>query len=329
MQIEALKVFCDVARYRSFSQAAAGNNLSQSAASQIVLHLERHLGVQLINRSTRPLQLTELGRNYYEGCKRVVDQYVELEASIRAAQAQLAANVQVAAIYSVGLSDMGLLVERFLAEHPSARVQVEYLHPDRVYERVLEGTADFGLVSFPRKSREITTLPWREEPMVLVCSPRHPLAAATGVKPAQLEGERYIGFDRDLVIRGKVDRFLRDQGVTVDVVMEFDNIENIKKAIEIALGVALLPEPTLQREVEAGTLVAVPLLGCRLVRPLGIIHRRQQRFSATALHFLEQLRQPGSGSQAKRSTSNTESPARVNGTHRKRPVGIQDFKDRD
>src|SRR5262249_39152991 len=150
LHFEALKVFCDVARCRSFSQAAAANGISQSAASQSVLQLEKRLDVQLIDRSTRPLQLTPVGKTYYEGCKGLVEQYLELEASIRTAQAQLDAQVEVAAIYSVGLGDMGQCVERFAAAHPGVKVHVEYLHPDRVYEKVLEGTADFGLVSFPR-----------------------------------------------------------------------------------------------------------------------------------------------------------------------------------
>jgi DNA-binding transcriptional LysR family regulator len=186
-------------------------------------------------------------------------------------------------------------VERFVAGQPNAEIHIEYLHPIRVYERVLEGTADFGLVSFPRKSRELTTLPWREELMVLACSPQHPLARCLAVRLEQLMGEKYIGFDKDLIIRRKVDRFLRDQGITVEVTLEFDNIENIKKAIEISAGVALLPEPTLRREVQAGTLVAVPLHGCRFVRPLGIIQRRNQKLSSTALRFRDLLRQQEAG----------------------------------
>ena len=292
VSFEALKVFCDVARHRSFSQAAATNEVTQSAASQIVLHLEKRMGVRLIDRSTRPLQLTPLGKVYYEGCKPLVEQYLELEASVREAETEIAATVQVAAIYSVGLGDMGEYVERFAAQQPNARVVLEYLHPRRVYEKVQDGTADFGLVSFPRKSRELTALPWREEEMVLACSPKHPLAQNLAVRPEQLAGEKYIGFDRDLVIRREVDRFLPGEGVAVEVVHEFDNIENIKKAIEISAGVALLPEPTLRREVEAGTLVALPLYGCRLVRPLGIIHRRHHKLGATALRFLDLLRPP-------------------------------------
>jgi len=290
MQFEALKLFCDVARFRSFSQAAAANRLSQSAVSQVVLMLERRMGVQLIDRATRPLQLTGLGKTYYEGCKGLVEQYQELEASIRQSQADIDATVQVAAIYSVGLGDMGETVARFEAANSGTRVHIEYLHPDKVYERVSDRTADIGLVSFPRRSRELVSIPWREEPMVLVCSPAHPLAGSKSVKPAQLDGERYIAFDKDLVIRREVDRFLREQGAHVDVAMEFDNIENIKKAIEVSSGVALLPEPRLQREVKAGTLVAVPLAGCRLVRPLGIIYDRRHRLNTTILRLIDLLR---------------------------------------
>lgn len=291
MQFEALHVFCDVVRYRSFSKAARANDLSQPAVSQIVSQLENRLQVQLIDRSTRPLQLTEPGQSYYEGCRDLVARYMELEAAIRQTHAALALTLQVAAIYSVGLGNMGCLIEQFTQLHPNARVHIEYLHPDRVYERVLDGTADLGLVSYPRKMRELTILPWREETMVLACGPRHPLADKSGVKPADLHGWKYIGFEQGLMIRREVDRFLREAGVEVENEHVFDNIENIKKAVEESGGVALLPEPTMRREVQAGTLIALPLLDCALVRPVGIIHRRHYKLSVTAQRFIDLLRQ--------------------------------------
>ena len=228
MQIESLKVFCDVARCRSFSQAAQLNHLTQSAASQTVLCLEKHLKAQLVDRSVRPLQLTPLGQRFYEGCRPLVEQYYELEASVRSAGAEVEATVEVAAIYSVGLGDMGKYVERFTAEHPGTRVHIDYLHPDRVHEKVADGTADFGLVSFPRASRKWDVVPWREEEMVLACAPSHHLAGRGRVRPPELTGERYVAFDRALVIRRQVDKFLREQGAAVEVVLEFDNIANIK-----------------------------------------------------------------------------------------------------
>jgi DNA-binding transcriptional LysR family regulator len=289
MQFQALKIYCDVARQRSFSQAAQENTITQSAVSHIVHQLERRLGVQLIDRSTRPLRLTLPGQTFYQGCKDLVEQYQRLEAAVRGGQGQLAGTVEVAAIYSVGLGDMGQLVQRYTAQEPQARVHIEYLHPNRVYERVREGTADLGLVSFPRKSSRLTVVPWRQEEMVLVCSPRHRLAHNPAVEPAQLSGEKYVHFTRELTIRKEVDRFLREQGAAVEVVLEFDNIENIKKAVEIGAGVALLPEPTIRPEVADRTLVARPLHGCRLVRPLGIIRRGAARLSSTARAFLDLL----------------------------------------
>jgi DNA-binding transcriptional LysR family regulator len=299
MQLEALKVFCDIARYRSFSDAGVANDLSQPAVSRVVRQLEKRLHAQLIDRSKRPLELTALGQTYYEGCKVLLEQYQQLEESIRRAQAAaapLALHVRVAAIYSVGLGDINLLVERFQAEHPETKVEIAYVHPDQVYEKVLEGTVDFGLVSFPRTARELAVLPWREEEMVLVCAPGHPLAESRTVTLKQLAGERYIAFDKGLVIRREVDRFLHRHRVEVVVVHEFDNIENIKKGIEVGAGVGLLPEPMLQQEVRTGTLRAIHLAGSQMVRPLGIIHRRQPRLGSAAVRFINLLRGDGTSS---------------------------------
>src|SRR5262249_32809679 len=160
-----IKLFCDLASMRNFSRAAAANGISQPTASRIVQELEERLHGQLIDRSHRPLRLTPLGEAYYEGCKRLLEQYLELEASLLRAPPTLALPVRVAAIYSVGLGDMGQYVERFESQHPHVQVRVDYLHPAQVYERIRDGEADFGLVSFPRPSRDLAVLPWREEEM--------------------------------------------------------------------------------------------------------------------------------------------------------------------
>lgn len=314
MHLGSLKVFCDVARQRSFSQAARANDVTQSAVSQIVSQLEGRLEAQLIDRSTRPLHLTAVGQTFYEGCKALLAQYEELEASIRSASTEVAGKVEVAAIYSVGLSDMGQYVERFAARHKKAQVHIDYLHPDQVIQRVLDGSADLGLVSFPRKSPNLAAIPWREEEMVLACPPKHPLAGQLAVRMNLLDGQKYVHFDRNLAIRRRVDRFLRDQGVVVEVACEFDNIENIKQAVAIGAGVALLPEPTLRREVEARTLVALPLFGCRFTRPLGIIHRRQ-RLSPAARLFLELLLEDSRAAAASRTdgANHHDNGARRNG----------------
>lgn len=303
--MEALKLFCDLAGMRSISKAAKANAMSQPTASRHVQQLEERLGGDLIDRSKRPLQLTTLGQAYYDGCKRLLDQYLELEASLRAGPAEAALVVRVVAIYSVGLWDMGQYVERFAEQYPHAKVRIEYLHPNQVYERVLNGTADLGLVSFPNRSRELTVLPWRDEEMVVVCSPNHPLARSAGVRPQRLCGEKFVAFDRGLVIRRKVDQFLRDHDVDVEISIEFDNIENIKKGIEAGAGIGLLPEPMLRAEAKAGALRAIRLEGCQLIRPMGIIHRKHHALNSATKAFINLLRIDG----ARRVS---------NGKHRKR-----------
>jgi DNA-binding transcriptional LysR family regulator len=292
MHLETLKIYCDVARYRSFSRAAAANDITQSAVSQMIAQLERRLNVQLIDRSSRPLQLTPAGRIFYDGCRDLLQRFQELQRSLVSGLQHLQLPVRLAAIYSVGLRDMGQYVERFRRMEPRANVQIEYLHPDQVYQRVLDGTADLGLVSFPKSSRKLLAVPWREEEMVVVCPPQHPWSRRGHIRVRELRGQPYVHFEQGLVIRRQVDRFLRHHGAPVQVVMEFDNIENIKKAVEAGAGVALLPEPTVAREVEAGTLIALPLADAVFVRPLGIIYRRSPRLSLAAQRFLDVLRQP-------------------------------------
>ncbi|MFO0877675.1 MAG: LysR family transcriptional regulator [Gemmataceae bacterium] len=289
MQLEAIKVFCDLANLRSFSKAAEVNHRSQPAVSRIIHELERRLGGQLIDRSRRPLQLTALGQAYYQGCRHILEQYLELEASLLRTPPAMLLSIHVAAIYSVGLGDMGQFIERFEAQHPHARVHMEYVHPDQVYERLQDGSADFGLVSFPRPTRDLAAIPWREEEMVVACAPGHPLAHHQRIPVQLLQGEKFVGFDRGLTVRREIDRFLKEHGVAVDVVHEFDNIENIKKGIEIGVGVSLLPEPLLRPEVRRGVLCAMHLEGCRLLRPLGIIHRRRPAPAGAVLDFIDLL----------------------------------------
>jgi len=289
VQIESLSIFCDVARIRSFSQAAEANKVTQSAVSQIVSQIEKRLGVQLVDRSTRPLRLTDEGQRFYRGCQELVQCYNELTESVREAPDQQPI-VRVAAIYSVGLRDMHRYIEHFQELQPGGIIQIDYHLPGKVHERVLDGTVDMGLVSFAKNTRDLIALPWRDEQIVLACAPGHPLSGLDSVSPSALSGHDFVALDKGLVVRREIDRFLREHNVAFRVALEFDNIENTKKAVEEGAGIALLPEPTLRPEVQSGVLIAVPLMGCQLVRPMGIIHRKQQMSRATSL-FIEVLQE--------------------------------------
>lgn len=291
MQIEALKIFCDVVRWASFSRGAAENGISQSSASQGVHQLEVRLGVKLIDRSKRPLVLTRHGRVYYEGCKDLVGRYQEVENRVKALEndQNVVGTVRLASIYSVGLHHMTRYVERFHAIYPGADVRLEYLHPTRVVESVLDGSAELGLISFPKKWPDLTSIPWRDEEMVVAVHPSHPFAMQESVEIRQLDGEKFIHFDPELSIRRAIDRFLRKHGVQVETILEFDNIENLKRAVEIPSGIAILPEPTVAREVQSGALAAVRIRNLRLVRPLAILHKNSGDLGLTVQRFLDLL----------------------------------------
>ncbi len=290
MNLKSLKIFCDIVARRSFSRAAEDNGISQSGASQVVGQLESRLGVQLIERSKRPLIPTPEGRVFFDGCRQLVARYDALEDEVRSLHEDVAGRVRVAAIYSVGLHQMSEYVQEFMARHARANVRLEYLHPDRVREAVESDQADVGIISYPRSSRAVEAEAWREEPIVLACGPRHPFAARDEISLADLHGQRLVGFDPDLVIRHEIDRAIEAAGAEPTVVMEFDNVETIKRAVEIDAGMALLPEPTVSREVASGSLVCLPLRGRPLARPLGIIRGRGRPLSPTVRRFVDLLR---------------------------------------
>jgi DNA-binding transcriptional LysR family regulator len=296
MHIKSLKIFCDIVRRRSFSRAAGANGISQSSASQVVNQLEQRLGVQLLNRSIRPFVLTPEGERYYHGCRQLVQQYDHLEEEVRTLHDESTRQLKVASIYSIGLAHMSALMQRFSGKYPSARVRLEYLHPEQVYNEVEHANVDLGLVSyFPKgaqrtkTARSMNIIHWRSEPMVVVCHPSHRLARQKTVLPDALADDPWVAFEAGLPIRADLDRRLAAQKVRVQVALEFDNIETMKRAIEIDEGISILPEPTVAREIALGSLAKVPLAGPPWERPLGIIHRHDRPLGTVGKQFIQML----------------------------------------
>lgn len=289
MQLESLRLFCDVLRLRSFSRAADEHFVSQSAASQAVQQLEQHLGVGLIDRTKRPFVVTPEGEAFYSACRTLLDGWEKAKTEIGAVKARVDGTVRVAAIYSVGLHDVSRHMQRFMSLYPEARVELECLHPHKVVEAVVRDEADVGIMSYPPASRGLTVVPLRKEPMAFVSHPSHPLARRRVVLPGQLNGEAFVAFVPELTIRKAIDKALRQHNVRVVIRMEFDNIETIKQAIMIKAGVSILPRHTVQMEAGVRTLAVVPLGIPDLVRPVGIIHRRQKPLTPTAGRFVEHL----------------------------------------
>lgn len=274
------------------SAAGAGlNGLSQSAASQYLQDLEESLGVTLLDRSTRPLQLTGAGKCYLDLCRDVLRRHDQFQSELGGLKNKVEGVVRVASIYSVGLSEVSHLEREFYRQHPDTTVEIEYLRPEKVYEAVLADTVDFGLVSYPEASRHLTVIPWREEQMVVALSPYHPLAKKDEIMPFDLDGVDYVAFDDDLPIRHNIDRFFREHRVAVNITLHFDNLQMIKEAVAHGSGVSILPARTMEAEVAQGRLIPVAIAAPELFRPVGIIHRRKKHFHRAAKAFLDLLQE--------------------------------------
>jgi DNA-binding transcriptional LysR family regulator len=286
LNLETLKLYCDVVRLRSFSRGAASNSISQSAEPAIQ-QLEAELDAAL---------LVPGGAAAHRAGAGLHDRRALLRASkargSRGGAERVEGTVRVAAIYSVGLHDMSRHMQPFMSDYPQARVLLECLHPHKVVEAVLNDEADLGILSYPAATRALTVLPLRDEPMVLVAHPAHRLARRRSVTLGDLQGEKFVAFDRDLAVRKAIDRALKQHDVKVEVVMEFDNVETIKQAIGINAGVSILPRPTVLNESGMRTLAVTPLALPGLVRPVGIIHRRGRRLTPVVARFIAQLQKP-------------------------------------
>src|SRR6058998_2462652 len=289
MNLDTLNLYCDVIRSGSFSLGAAAHRISQSAASQAVRQLEEELGAQLIDRTKRPFMVTPEGKKFFEACLALLDNFEKAKAEITSQRTLVGGAVRVAVIYSVGLHDMGIYCQQFTTRYPQAKIRLAYLHPNEVVDAVIDDEADLGILSFPTPHRSLTIVPWHSEPMVFVCHRTHPLAKRKTVSFSDLDGETFVAFDRNLSIRRAIDKALRQRGVVIKSTMEFDNIETIKQAITIQSGVSILPQPSVLREIESGVLAAIPLDMPELVRPIGIIHRRQKLLTPTAEKLLDFL----------------------------------------
>lgn len=288
MQIESLKVFCDLIDTRSFSKAGARNSISQSAVSQQVRALEDRYGRRLIERSRRGLVPTAAGVVFYQGCREILDQYAALTEEIAGLGKKVSGPVRVATVYSVGLYEIPEIVKEFIKSYPHVNIHIEYSRPNKIYEDLIGGAIDFGIVAHPVAKARIEVIHLWDDVLVVICSPDHRLANLDRIDIKELSGERFIGFDRDVPTRKALDQLFRRRGVSVCYAMEFDNIETIKRSVEVDQGVSIVPRISVESEVKAGTLKALNVSG-NFTRSVGIVHRKGKVFSAAAQRFIRML----------------------------------------
>jgi len=290
VHIETLKVFCDVVETGSFSAAASQNFITQSAVSQQLRTLESKYHCKLLERGRSGAKPTPAGEILYRASREILEKYHEIDTQLQEAAKVVSGSLRVAIVYSVGLHELPPYMKEYLREFPQVNIHVEYSRPNKIYDDVIAGRMDLGIVAYPAKHPQINVLPFREDELVVVCSPKHTFAPLKKVAAQCLDGEVFVGYERDISTRKATDQFFKDHNLTVRYAGEYDNIETIKRAAEIGQGIAIVPLASVQHELEHGTLKVVHLADQTMLRPLGIVHKKGRHLSPAAVKFIEILR---------------------------------------
>ena len=292
MYVDAFKVFCDLVETSSFSKAAAINDLTQSAVSQQVRCMEKRLGCRLFDRAGRALFLSPEGQAFHRACGAILRVWQDLQNELSALRHEVSGPIRVATIYSIGLHELPQRLRAFSEQFPKVDVQVEYRRSPQVYAMVESGEADLGLVAYPTRRRGIAHEIFDDDRLVIICPPNHPLATRKRVPLSALSGERFIGFEPDTPTRKGIDRQLRASGVKVVHAADFDNVDTVKRAVEIGSGISIVPSNTVEAEVKSKQLVAVEIDGPKMSRPLGLIISRNRMRPVGLQHLIALLKAP-------------------------------------
>lgn len=290
MQIETLKVFCDLVETKSFTRAAQINQITQSAVSQQISALEKQFNSLLIERSKKRFRLTLEGEVLFDYAKQMIQAYDSLQSKLEEIKDIVAGTIRVATIYSIGLHNLPPFITQFLKSFPTVKVDVEYRRADQVYEAVMGNTVDLGLVAYPGKDAKINIVDWRDDPLVMICHPNHPLATKEKIQLEDIAGQNFIAFEQDIPTRKAIDKLLRDRSIEVKNVMEFDNIETVKRAAEIDAGISIVPQGTVVQETTKQTLAQRNFSDASFARPLAVIHKKNKVLSPAMNQFIAILK---------------------------------------
>lgn len=274
MHIENFKIFSDLVETESFSRAAKLNSITQSAVSQQLRAMEKFFSILIVDRSQKQFRLTREGQILYDSAREILYLYDKLNSELQEMKKIISGTIHISTVYSIGLHELPPYVKAFLSKYPNVNIRVEYRRANNVYEDILTNSIDLGLVAYPQKHKQLEFLPFHDDVLILVVSPEHPLSKKSDVTLEEIATQKFIGFEPDIPTRKATDQIFRDANITMEPVMEFDNVETVKRAVEINAGIAILPQTTVTREEAQGLLKVLKFKDKNFKRPLALIHRK-------------------------------------------------------
>lgn len=294
--IRSLRIFCDLVETGSFTETAHRNYLTQSAISQHLKALEGKFGHRLLERHHHQAVITPSGTLVYDAAQEILKRYGQLEAALQqTSKHEVSGTVRVGSVYTAGLYKLPGYVKSFLKRYPKIDLLLSYLKGSEVYQGVLDERLDIGVVDDPRPHPHLTVTPFTKERIVLVVPPKHPWARNRQVSLEQLNGQPFILMAHD---GSTMKDLLRQARVRVKIAHLLDNIEVVKRAVEVGSGVALVPKIAVANEAKVGRLKPLDLVEGPIERTIGILSRKGAALSMPAQKFVEMLLASKTGARA-------------------------------
>lgn len=292
LDVKDCAILCGLRRFGSISQVASHIGVSQPAISQRITALEARLGFRILDRGPgrSGQQLNAHGIVLEDASRRILAILDELPSALYGASSDLVGRLHVATVYSLGLHSLAEPIRRFLNEAPNVEFDIEYMRTDRVYESVLSGESDVGIVACPKEVKGIRVLEWVNEPLALVMSPSFVISGqGDGISVSDLAGLPFIAFADGIPTRSMIERSLQKFGVKLDVRKSYDNIETLKRTVELGFGVSLLPRQAVMNEIADGALQEVSIRGFSISRSCGILLLEKKTIARAAQKWLDLL----------------------------------------
>src|SRR3954452_25636258 len=279
MDLAALKIFLAVAQERSFSRAAAKVHRTQPAVSQAVRRLEVELGEQLFDRSSKTGTLTEAGRMLENYGQRLVRLAEETESAMRELRDLRRGRVLIGA-NEAAVHTLLPLMARFRQRVPDIAVDVRRVPARQIAVEVQQGSLDFGALTFRPAEEGLLEVAGGSDELVLLVPPSHPLAKRRTVSMEDVAGEAFVAHNDPSPARERVLRLFEERHITLNMAIALPSLDGIKRAVELKLGVALLPRRCAVTEIASGRLVAVPVAGISRKRQVMLVCRIAHRSHA-------------------------------------------------
>jgi len=290
MEIRSLEVFLSVAKHLNFTRAGEEVNLSQPSVSVRIRQLETELGVKLFEQLGKRVGLTEAGSLLIPHARRVIAAIEDAKHTIDELQGLERGSLRIGASTTPGMYLIPKAIARFKARYPKIEIQLGIKDTRQVEEGVARNEFDFGFVGGHLAGDEVEAQSWLTDQLVLVVAPAHPLARKKSVKLEDLRKEKFILREPGSATRATITSHLLRSNLTVEPIMEMENPESVKKAVQSGLGIAFISLFAVETELKAKTLVAVVVRSIDIRRELKIVHRKDKHLSRAARAFIEMAR---------------------------------------